>query len=1126
MKVRNRRMTCFLMALTLIISAVGSPIGVAGLVGAETAGNAIPENKSWSSFQYNASNTGFHPTTRPPAGSPGKKWEFPADDKIGSSPIVVDDTIFVGSSTYGRLYAIDTANGTERWRFNASGAVRSPAYANRTVYFGTSNGTVYAIDASTGVEEWNRSVSGHVNSSVTITDGMVYVAVTNSSAPSTVRTFDADTGNGIWTHSVNGYANTTPAVADETVYVSASGQVMALNATSGTERWTTSVGDGTSLTAPTVGNKRVYVGTTNETNATGFVYGLHRDTGKVAWRQIVNSKIAGSPALARGTLYVTVYGISSINGIFAFNATTGTQKWWTDKSERVTTAPVIAEKTVFFGTMRGPMAIDAEENPTSGAGTTLGETRWFWEMGETAWEPRGNVQSAPVVVNNSMYVGFYRDHNSLYKLTSDDFDHSPVTEFEVRPTHPAPGELVVANASASYDIDGSITRYEWSLDSDYNYDDATGEVIVHRFYGTGDRTIDVQTIDNEGETGVVGAQTITVGGSTNFSAVNHSVSDTSVLVDETVTVNATVKNRGDGDGWMNVTLYGDGTAKREKTVLVLRGGNTTNVSFDVSFDGPGDHSVSVESLDPTTVTVRDETPPSAPASVSAPQWANETADVSWLNASDNGAVDHYEVQVDDRTWENASGTSTRLTGLTNGTHNVSVRAVDTAGNAGPAANATIQADTVAPSAPNVSAPDGWHDDDAVYVSWSNVTDDESGVAYYEFRADGEQWVTDYVWTSYEFTFSESGNHTVSVRGVDRAGNRGTAKTRTVRVDHTSPNVSIDSSSTSDTEKATLVVNLTDSHSGVRPENVNLTVDGQNVTDFSVVNDSIIYEHTVSDGYHTVKLTATDDVGNTVMLLKTIKVEGSSNGGGGGSGSGGGGGGSSNVPPPSVRVEVTKRSATHVRAKVTSARADAPASVSLDLDGDRTTFHDLQVTPKSEDAEARFFLDATVVDSPDAPSPPGDETLGYLRVKPTYVQNSELAGVTVEVRVPTDGVSPNEVTLYRYHDGKWSTLETEFVGKRGGRYAFRGSASGASLFAVGVTYQETTTATPTTGTTTAPESKTTTQDSTATTESALADATTSATPTTTTGDSGTVPGFGPLAALVALAVGAFSARRRE
>ena len=75
-----------------------------------------------------------------------KKWKFPVNGEIWSSPaIAADGTIYFGSMD-GNLYSVNPS-GTERWSFNTSGSIESsPAIGkDGTIYIGSNDNKLYAI---------------------------------------------------------------------------------------------------------------------------------------------------------------------------------------------------------------------------------------------------------------------------------------------------------------------------------------------------------------------------------------------------------------------------------------------------------------------------------------------------------------------------------------------------------------------------------------------------------------------------------------------------------------------------------------------------------------------------------------------------------------------------------------------------------------------------------------------------------------------------------------------------------------------------------------------------------------------------------------------------------------------
>src|SRR5262245_31733570 len=90
--------------------------------------DGCPPATEWYTYRYNNRRTGVQPFASPLSdprvvGEPGRlkvKWGHPRDDAgVGTfraSPIVVDDTVFIGN-TNGYFYALDAAFGTLKWQY-------------------------------------------------------------------------------------------------------------------------------------------------------------------------------------------------------------------------------------------------------------------------------------------------------------------------------------------------------------------------------------------------------------------------------------------------------------------------------------------------------------------------------------------------------------------------------------------------------------------------------------------------------------------------------------------------------------------------------------------------------------------------------------------------------------------------------------------------------------------------------------------------------------------------------------------------------------------------------------------------------------------------------------------------
>lgn len=129
------------------------------------------------------------------------RFRFQTNDKIFSAPAIDDDgTVYVGSQD-DHVYAV-TREGELRWAFAAQNDVDSGPVVgdDGTIYFGSDDRRVYAVDRN-GHERWRAEVGGYVRTPVSLgRDGNVLVPVYGPEAR--VVSLDAATGREQWTFSV------------------------------------------------------------------------------------------------------------------------------------------------------------------------------------------------------------------------------------------------------------------------------------------------------------------------------------------------------------------------------------------------------------------------------------------------------------------------------------------------------------------------------------------------------------------------------------------------------------------------------------------------------------------------------------------------------------------------------------------------------------------------------------------------------------------------------------------------------------------------------------------------------------------------------------------------------------
>jgi outer membrane protein assembly factor BamB len=105
------------------------------------------------------------------------EWKYDTGREIVSSPLVDSGTVYIGSRN-SNLYAFDAASGAFRWKafFWSSWVESSARMRGGVLYIGSSDyQQLLAIDPATGETLWNFDTDGSAWSTPAVTDSMVYV---------------------------------------------------------------------------------------------------------------------------------------------------------------------------------------------------------------------------------------------------------------------------------------------------------------------------------------------------------------------------------------------------------------------------------------------------------------------------------------------------------------------------------------------------------------------------------------------------------------------------------------------------------------------------------------------------------------------------------------------------------------------------------------------------------------------------------------------------------------------------------------------------------------------------------------------------------------------------------------
>jgi len=226
----------------------------------------------------------------------------------------------------------------------------------------------------------------------------------------------------------------------------------------------------------------------------------------------------------------------------------------------------------------------------------------------------------------------------------------------------------------------------------------------------------------------------------------------------------------DPSGAYSEEWYSDKASREAADVVNVVIGQTL-IGIDAQLSSPPDASDTVAPVTKATV---------APLP-NGTGWSNGPVTVT-LAAEDNpggsgmvGGSAKSEHKVDSGAW--TTGVTLNVAG--DGTHTVSYRSTDAAGNVEAAKSVTVKIDTEAPTTTVTGVPSGWVNH-AVTLGLS-ASDVLSGVASCEYALDGGAFTQ-----GHSVTISAPGTHTVSYRSTDAAGNVEAAKSVTVKIDTGKP----------------------------------------------------------------------------------------------------------------------------------------------------------------------------------------------------------------------------------------------------------------------------------------------------------------------------------------------------
>lgn len=367
----------------------------------------------WSMFKKDLTHTGFTTdTVNPPL---TVAWTFNLGSDSDSSPIIVNDVLYVGSN-YG-IHAIDAKTGRELWRTPTNGFVKSaPFVADGVLYSGADDRRFYAMDIKDGAMKWiyKNATDGYTSSPIVI-NNLAYAGSKDGS----FYAFDVHAGEPSWQVLTGKGIESSPAMGDGIIIFGTDGGIIiAIDPVTRKEKWRYDTGISDIQSSPLIVDGTVFVGTND-----GNIFALATAKGALKWKYSTGNNVQSSPSYKDGTIFAG----SRDSNMYAIDAGTGVLKWKSQAAGYVDSSPAISNNVVYFGSRNNLIyALDAN----------TGKLLWRNSTGQADKD----YITSPAISGNMLYAV---THGGVVYAYSETAAHAvPTATPAVKETTPAPTQTL------------------------------------------------------------------------------------------------------------------------------------------------------------------------------------------------------------------------------------------------------------------------------------------------------------------------------------------------------------------------------------------------------------------------------------------------------------------------------------------------------------------------------------------------------------------------------------------------------------------------------------------------------------------------------------------------------------
>ncbi len=315
---------------------------------------------------------------------PKIEWSVELDGAVIADAAIADETVYIGS-IMGTFYALDFANGKERWKFVTEDTIEAPpTVALGKVFVGSNDRFFYCLDQKSGKMIWKFEGADKFISGALIVrsadDSEDWVVVNGYDG--ICRCLRAKDGSVVWTYETDDQINSTPTIVNHDTVVfggcdmvvhavrladgknvnkvevdaeivgtlatvgsmtysaNYANQLVAVDAFGKKPAWIYQDKDFPFFASPAVNDEMVFIGSRDK-----HLHAVKRKTGVRAWKVKTGSRVDGSAIVFDDAV---VFG-SGDGRLYALNPKDGREIWRLDLGEGLSTDPAFAKGRIVIG---------------------------------------------------------------------------------------------------------------------------------------------------------------------------------------------------------------------------------------------------------------------------------------------------------------------------------------------------------------------------------------------------------------------------------------------------------------------------------------------------------------------------------------------------------------------------------------------------------------------------------------------------------------------------------------------------------------------------------------------------------------------------------------------------------